>query len=106
MSESMRPHRRHPTSLCCPWDSPGKNIGVGSHFLFQCMKVKSESKVTQSCPILVTKWTAAYQTPLSMGFSMQEYWSGLPLTFPSYLNGLVVFPTFFNLSLNLAIWSS
>ena len=36
----------------CPWDSPGKNTGVGCHFLFQCMKVKSESEVTQSCPTL------------------------------------------------------
>ena len=34
----------------CPWDSPGKNTGVGCHFLLQCMKVKSESQVTQSCP--------------------------------------------------------
>ena len=33
----------------CPWDSPGKNTGVGCHFLLQCMKVKSESEVTQSC---------------------------------------------------------
>ena len=46
----MRPHRRQPTRLHHPWDSPGKNIGVGCHFLLQCMKVKSESEVTQSCP--------------------------------------------------------
>ena len=49
MSDSVRPHRWQPTSLRCPWDSPGKNIGVGSHFLLQCMKVKSESEVAQSC---------------------------------------------------------
>ena len=36
----------------CPWDSPGKNTGVGCHFLLQCMKVKSESEVTKSCPTL------------------------------------------------------
>ena len=36
----------------CPWDSPGKNNGVGCHFLLQCMKVKSESEVAQSCPTL------------------------------------------------------
>ena len=36
----------------CPWDSPGKNTGVGCHFLLQCMKVKSESEVAQSCPTL------------------------------------------------------
>ena len=52
MSDSMRPHRWQPTRLLCPWDSPGKNTGVGCHFLLQCMKVKSESEVTQSYPIL------------------------------------------------------
>ena len=48
----MRPHRRQPTRLPCPWDSPGKNTGVGCHFLLQCMKVKSENEVAQSCPNL------------------------------------------------------
>ena len=48
----MRSHRWQPTRLPCPWDSPGKNPGVGCHFLLQCMKVKSESEVTQSCPTL------------------------------------------------------
>ena len=52
MSDSVRPHRRQPTRLPCPWDSPGKNTGVGCRFLLQCMKVKSESEVTQSCPTL------------------------------------------------------
>ena len=61
-------------------DSPGKNTGVGCHFLLQCMKVKSEvaqsfSRVQPSA----TPWTAAYQAPPSMGFSRQEYWSGVPL---------------------------
>ena len=45
----MWPHRRQPTSLPRPWDSPGKNTGVGCHFLLQRMKVKSESEVAQSC---------------------------------------------------------
>ena len=49
MSNSVRPHRRQPTRLPRPWDSPGKNTGVGCHFLLQCMKVKSESEVAQSC---------------------------------------------------------
>ena len=48
----MWPHRRQPTRLSRPWDSPGKNTGVGCHFLLQCMKVKSESEVAQSCPTL------------------------------------------------------
>ena len=46
-------HRRQPTRLPRPWDSPGKNTGVGCHFLLQCMKVKSESEVAQSCPTLI-----------------------------------------------------
>ena len=49
MSDSVRPHRRQPTRLPHPWDSPGKNTGVGCHFLLQCMKMKSESEVTQLC---------------------------------------------------------
>ena len=52
MSDSMRPHGRQPMRLPCPWDSPGKNTGVGCHFFLQCMKVKSESEDTQSCPTL------------------------------------------------------
>ena len=52
MSDSVQPHRWPPTSLLCPWDSPGKHTGVGCHFLLQCMKVKSESEFTQSCPTL------------------------------------------------------
>ena len=52
MSDSVGPHRRQPTRLPHPWDSPGKNNGVGCHFLLQSMKVKSESEVPQSCPTL------------------------------------------------------
>ena len=52
MSDSVRPHRRQPTRLPRPWDSPGKNTRVGCHFLLQCMKVKSQSEVAQSCPTL------------------------------------------------------
>ena len=52
MSNSVWPHRRQPTRLPRPWDSPGKNTRVGCHFLLQCMKVKSESEVAQSCPTL------------------------------------------------------
>ena len=52
MSDSVRPHRRQPTRLPHPWNSPGKNTGVRCHFLLQYMKVKSESEVAQSCPTL------------------------------------------------------
>ena len=49
---SVQPHREQPTRLPCPWNSPGKNTGVGCHFLLQCMKVKSESEAAQLCPTL------------------------------------------------------
>ena len=83
VSDSVRPHRRQPTRLPRPRDSPGKNTGVGCHCLLQCMKVKSESEVAQSCPTLATPWTAAHQAPLPMGFSRQKYWSGVPLPSPN-----------------------
>ena len=74
MSDSVQPHRRQPTRLPRPWDSPGKNTGVGCHFLLQCKKVKSERKVTHCVRLLGTPWTTAYQAPPSMGVSRQEYW--------------------------------
>ena len=52
MSDSVRSHRWQPTRLPRPWDSPGKNTGVACHVLLQCMNVKSESEVAQSCPTL------------------------------------------------------
>ena len=79
VSDSVWPHRRQPTRLRHPWDSPGKNSGVGCHFLLQCMKVKSQSEVAQLCLTLSAPWTAAHKAPPSMGFSRQEYWSGVPL---------------------------
>ena len=82
MSDSVRPHRQQPTRLPCPWDSPGKNTGVGCHFLLQCMKMKSEIEVTQLCSSLSNPTTAAHQAPPSMGPSGQEYLSGMPL--PSF----------------------
>ena len=75
---TVRSHRWQPTRLPHPWESPGKYTGMGCHFLLQCMKVKSESEVAQSTP-----WTAAYQAPPAMGFSRQEYWSGVPLPSPN-----------------------
>ena len=84
MSDSLQPHRRQPTRLPRPWDSPGKNTGVGCHFLLQCMKVKSKSEVAR-VRLLATPWTAAYQSPPSMEISRQEYSSGLPLPSPEML---------------------
>ena len=83
MADSVRPHRRQPTRLPRPWDSPGKNTGVGCHFLLQCMKVESESRKSLGrVRLSMTPWIAAYQAPPSMGFSRQEYWSGVPLPSP------------------------
>ena len=82
MSDSVQPHQRQPTRLPRPRDSPGKNTEVGCHFLRQCVKVKSESEVAQSCPTPSDPWTAAHQAPPSMGFSKQESWSGVPLPSP------------------------
>ena len=94
VSDSVRPHRRQPTRLPCPWDSPGKNTGEGCHFLLHCMKVKTESEVAQSCPTLsdpmdcslpgsyvhgifqarVLEWVAiAFSDPLAMSCSNLQH---------------------------------
>ena len=140
---TVRPHRWQPTRLPRPWDSPGKNTGVGCHFLLQCLKEKSESEAAQSCPtfsnpmdcslpgssvhgisqarvlewgaisisntwkwkvkekslsrvrLFATPWTVAHQAPPSMGFSRQEYWSGVPSPSPKkYLTQVIIFTAF------------
>ena len=83
MSHSVRPHRRQPTRLPRPWDFPGKNTGVGCHFLLKCMKMKV--KLLSRVRLCATPWTAAYQAPPSMGFSRQEYWNGVPLPSPNFV---------------------
>ena len=85
MSDSVRLHRWQPTRLPRPWDSPGKNTGVGCHFLLQCMKVKVKVKSLSRVRLLVTPWTAAHQPPPSVGFSRQECWSGVPSPSPDKL---------------------
>ena len=91
MSDSVRPQRQQPTRLPHPRDSPGKNTGVGCHFLLQCMKVKSESEVAQSFPTLGDPMDCSLPGSSVHGFSRQEYWSGVPLPSPislfeSFLN--------------------
>ena len=89
MSNSMQPHRWQPTRLCCPWDSPGKNTGVGCHFLLQCMKVKSESEVSQLCLTLSDPIEVNPPGSSIHGFSRQEYWSWVSLPSPNLnLEGL------------------
>ena len=84
MSDSVRPHKWQPTKLLCHWDSPGKNIGMGCHFLLQCMKKKSESEVTQSCPTLSDPMDCSLPGSSIHGIFRQKYWSGLPLPSPEY----------------------
>ena len=84
MSNPQRPHGRQPTRLPRPWDSPGKNTGVGRPFLLQCMKVKSKVKLLSRVRLSATPWTAAHQAPASLGFSRQEHWSGLPFPSPMH----------------------
>ena len=74
-----------PTRLPHPRDSPGKNTGVGCHCLLQCMKVKSEREVAQSCPTLSDPMDCSLPGFPSMGFSRQEYWSGVPLPSPEWV---------------------
>ena len=81
----MRPHRQQPTRLPCPWDSPGKNTGVGCHSFSKVWKWKVKVKSLSRVRLFPTPWTAAYQAPPSIGFSRQEYWSGLPLPSPKFL---------------------
>ena len=94
VSNSVQPHRQQPTRLPHPWDSPGKNTGVGCHFLLQCMKVKSESEVAQSCPTLSDPMYCSLPAPPSMGLFRQEYRSGLPLPSPDPISQFIPFHPF------------
>ena len=82
MSDSVRPHRWQPTRLPRPWDSPGKNTGVGCHFLLQCRKVKSESEVSRWCLTRSSPMDCSLPGSSVHGFSRQEYWSRVPLPSP------------------------
>ena len=70
------------TRLPHPWDSPGKNTGVGCHFLLQGMKVKSESEVSQSCPTLSDPVDCSLPRSSVHGIFQAKYWSGVPLPSP------------------------
>ena len=85
MSVSVRPHRWQPTRLPCPWDSPGKNTGVGCHFLLQCMKMKSESEVAQSCPTLSDPMDCSFPGSSVHGIFQARVleWDAIPFSGPS-----------------------
>ena len=74
-----------PPGSPCPWDSPGKNTGVSCHFLLQCMKVKNESEIAQSCPTLCNPMDCSLPGSSVYGISRQEYWSGLSFPYPGDL---------------------
>ena len=82
VSDFVQPHRWQPARLPHPWDSLGKNTGVGCHFLLQCMKLKGESEVVQSCPTFSDPMDCSLPGSSVHGFSRQEYWCGVPLPSP------------------------
>ena len=82
MSDSVRPHRRQPTWLPHPWDSPGKNTGVGCHFLLQCMKVERESEVAQSCLTLRDPMDCSLPGPSIHGIFQAKVLERVAITFP------------------------
>ena len=104
-ADSVQPHRWQPTRLPRPWDSPGKNTGVGCHCLLQCRKVKSEREVAQSCPTLsdpmdcslpgssvhgifqarVLEWGAIVFSDISSRFSKQRALYSWGEALPTYL---------------------
>ena len=84
MSDSVQPHRQQPTRLHHLWDSPGKNTGVGRHFLLQCMKVKSESEVTQSCPTLSNPMDCSLTGSSILGIFQARVLEWVPLPSPLF----------------------
>ena len=107
----MRPHRRQPTRLPRPWDSPCKYTGVGCHFLLQCMKVKSENEVAQSCPTLhdpdcslpgssahgifqatVLEWVAIASSNLALDrYIFKSTWKGIAISSDIKLKRLEIY---------------
>ena len=115
MSDSVRPHRRQPIRLHRPWDSPGKNTGVGCHFLLRCMKVKSESEVTQSCPTLSDPMNCSLPGSSIHGIFQARVleWGAIAFSEISSLSHSIVFLYFFALiaeegflSLLAVLWNS
>ena len=83
MSDSVRPHRLQPTRLPVPGILQARTLEWVAIAFSIAWKWKVKVKLLSSVRLLVTQWTIAYQAPLSMGFSRQKYWSGVPLPFPS-----------------------
>ena len=90
------PHRRQPTGLPRPWDPPGKNTGVGWHFLLQCRKVKSESEVAESCPTFSDPMDCGPPGSSIHGIFQARVleWGAIAFSVPNpiYIQILVLFP--------------
>jgi len=86
MSDSVGPHRRQPTRIPCPWDSPGNNTGVGCHFLLQCRKVKSESEVAQLCPTLSNPMDCSPPGSSVHGIFQARVLEWVAIAFSNYIN--------------------
>ena len=95
MSGSVRPQRRQPTRLPRPWDSPGKNTGVGCPFLLQCMKVKSQSEVAQSCPTFSDPVDCSQQDSSIHGIFQARVleWGAITFSVPDTTYFNIFFPT-------------
>ena len=85
MSDSVRPHRRQPPRLLCPWDSPGRTVERVAISFSSAWKWKVKVKLLSRVWPSATPWTAAHQAPPAMGFSRQEYWSGVLLPSPMWM---------------------
>ena len=107
VSDSVRPHRRQPTRLLCLWESPGKNTGVGCHFLLQCMKVKYKSEVTQSCPTLSDPMDCSLPGSSVHGIFQARVleWGAIAFSICVYIYMCVCVYTYIFLSCNASLYS-
>ena len=118
VSDSVRPHRQQPTRLCHPSDSPGKNTGVGCHFLLQCMKAKSESEVAQSCPTLCDPMDCSLPGSPVHGIFRARVLEWGAIAFSVFMNRKLLFPFslykwsahfylfYFNISVTSSVYQS
>ena len=93
MSDSVGPQRGQPTRLPVPGILQARKLEWAAISFSDAWKWKVKGKSLSRVRLLATPWTAAYQAPLSMGFSRQEYWTGLPLPSPENLHS---FKQFYN----------
>ena len=93
VSDSVLPHRQQPTRFPRPWDSPGKNTGVGCHFLLQCMKVESESEAAQLCPTLRDPMDCSLPGSSVHGIFQARVLEWVAIAFSKFIEKLVQFIT-------------